>query len=75
MRLLTAEPEAVKKLIDNYEKEVKGIKHTALSLSWFTRGGATYEDVLNMSAEERDLINKMTEEHFETVKKTQLPFF
>jgi hypothetical protein len=39
------------------------------------RGGATYEDVLNMSQSERTAINKMIEEHLETTKKTQLPFF
>lgn len=63
------------KLIENYEKEVKGIKKTALTLAWCTRGGATYEDVLNMSSEERDLINQMADEHLETTKKSQLPYF
>lgn len=63
------------KLIDDMEKDVKGIRKTALTLSWFTRGGATYEDVLNMSAQERELINDMAEEHFETTKNTQLPYF
>lgn len=63
------------KLIDNMEKEIKGIKKNALSLSWLTRGGATYEDVLNMSTEERQLINEMSEEHLETTKKSNLPYF
>jgi len=44
-------------------------------MAWYTRGGATYEDVLNMSTIERQLINEMADEHLETVKKTQLPFF
>jgi hypothetical protein len=39
------------------------------------RGGASYEDVLNMSTSERKSINKLIEEHLETTKKTQLPFF
>jgi len=39
------------------------------------RGGATYEDVLNMSLSERKAINKLIEEHLETTKKTQMPFF
>jgi hypothetical protein len=62
-------------LLDDYEKEVKGIKKAALSLSWYTRGGVSYEDVLNMSTEERQLINEMADDHFETTKKTQLPYF
>lgn len=39
------------------------------------RGGVTYEDVLNMSESERDAINKIVEDHLETTKKTQMPFF
>lgn len=39
------------------------------------RGGVSYEDVLNMSSEERMAINKLVEENLETTKKTQLPFF
>ncbi len=46
-----------------------------MQLSWYMRGGATYEDVLNMSTSERKAINKMVEDHLETTKKTQLPFF
>jgi len=46
-----------------------------MTLSWYMRGGATYEDVLNMSQSERKAINDMIEDHLETTKKTQLPFF
>lgn len=44
-------------------------------MSWYMRGGVSYEDVLNMSSEERKLINELTESNLETTKKTQLPFF
>lgn len=39
------------------------------------RGGLSYEDVLNMSSDERMAINKLIEENLETTKKTQMPFF
>ncbi len=39
------------------------------------RGGASYEDVLNMSSAERKQINELIEEHMDVTKKTQLPFF
>jgi len=57
------------------EKESADIKKSALSLSWYMRGGASYEDVLNMSYEERSMLNKLIESNLETTKKTQLPFF
>ena len=38
------------------------------------RGGVTYEDILNMSIDERHEINKIIESNLETTKKTQMPF-
>lgn len=57
------------------ERECADIKNSALTMSWHMRGGASYTDILNMSLEERKQIGKLIEEHLETTKKTQLPFF
>ena len=39
------------------------------------RGGVSYEDVLNMSEEERTIISKIVEENLDVTKKTSMPFF
>jgi hypothetical protein len=39
------------------------------------RGGATYEDILNMSDSERQQINKLIENNLEITKQSQLPYF
>lgn len=39
------------------------------------RGGASYNDIMNMSVSERKAIGKIIEDNLETTKKTQLPFF
>jgi hypothetical protein len=39
------------------------------------RGAVTYEDVLNMSHEERAEINTLVDKNLETTKKSGLPFF
>lgn len=39
------------------------------------RGGVSYEDVLNMSTEERSSISKLIEENLDITKKSGLPFF
>jgi hypothetical protein len=57
------------------DKDCADIKRSALSLTWYMRGGVSYTDVLNMSYEERSMINKLVENNLETTKKTQLPFF
>ena len=57
------------------EKECTSIKKNALSCSWYMRGGVSYEDVLNMSAEERSQINEIITENLKTTKESKLPFF
>lgn len=44
-------------------------------MSWYMRGGISYEDALNMSNQERKILNEIIESNLETTKKTQLPFF
>ena len=44
-------------------------------MSWYMRGGVSYEDVMNMSAKERTMLNEIIENNLDTTKKTQLPFF
>ena len=57
------------------EKECETIKKSALTLSWYMRGGVTYTDVLNMSIAEREHISELVERNMETTKKSGLPFF
>ena len=39
------------------------------------RGGATYDDVMQMSYAERNLISELIKENLETTKTSKLPFF
>jgi hypothetical protein len=44
-------------------------------MAWYMRGGVTYEDILNMSAEERDAISQIIENNLKVTKESQMPFF
>ena len=57
------------------EKETLSIKDNAIRMAWHMRGGVTYEDILNMSTDERNAISKLMEDNYETTKKSGLPFF
>ena len=39
------------------------------------RGGSTYEDVLNMSFGERNMVAELIKANLETTQKSKLPFF
>jgi hypothetical protein len=72
---LYSKPEEIQKQLDGMEKEVEAIKANALKMSWFMRGGIQYEDILNLSIQEREAINKIIEENLDTTKKSNMPFF
>jgi len=57
------------------DKEAADIRREAVRMSWYMRGGMTYEQILNMSWEERSQINELIKDNLETTKKTNLPFF
>lgn len=65
----------MRKLIEDMEKEVRGIRKNCLQLGWYFRGSVSYVDVMNMSTEERSIMNEIIDDNLETTKKTQLPFF
>jgi len=44
-------------------------------MSWYMRGGVSYEDVLNMSETERTQINDIISSNLEVTKNSKLPFF
>ena len=55
--------------------ECKAIPAHAIQLSWYMRGGVTYNDIMMMTHDEVDVINKLINDNLETTKKTKLPFF
>jgi hypothetical protein len=57
------------------EQEVTSIRQQTLRMSWHMRGGATYEDILQMSINERNLISELIKSNLETTKTSRLPYF
>jgi hypothetical protein len=57
------------------EKETDTIRQEALKMSWYMRGGVSYEQALYLSVSERRALNDLIKENLETTKKSGLPFF
>ena len=57
------------------DTEAADIRREAVRMSWYMRGGMTYEQILNLSWEERVQINELIKDNLETTKKSGLPFF
>ena len=68
-------PEQIGSYIDQLDKEAAQIREQSLRLTWYMRGGVTYDQVMNMSAAERQMINTIAKDNIDTTKKSGLPWF
>jgi hypothetical protein len=57
------------------DKETHNIRLDVLKLCWYMRGGVTYEEAMQMSPHERELINDIVKDNYETTKKSGMPHF
>ena len=57
------------------EKETDNLRKESLKMSWYMRGGVSYEQALQMSVKERQMIGEIIKDNLETTKKSKLPFF
>lgn len=62
-------------MIDQMEQETNNIRQEAIKMSWFMRGGISYEHALNLNQTERKIISDLIKENLDTTKKSGLPFF
>ena len=72
---MIADAEQISKLVDDMEKETVSIRQEAMKMSWFMRGGITYDQAMQLSITERSIVNDIVKENLETTKKSGLPFF
>jgi len=57
------------------EKDCQSIRQEALKISWFMRGGLTYDQAMALGIQERNIVNELITDNLETTKKTGIPFF
>jgi hypothetical protein len=62
-------------MIETMDKECQLIRNEAVKLSWYMRGGLTYDQAMALSANDRTVIGELIKENLETTKKSGLPFF
>lgn len=57
------------------DKDCQNIRQEAIKMSWFMRGGLTYDQAMALGIQEREIINNLIKDNLETTKKSGLPFF
>jgi hypothetical protein len=61
--------------LERMEKEAKKIKSEMLRMCWSMRGGITYNEAMQLSYQDRELIGGIIKENLDTTKKTGLNYF
>ena len=74
-RLLTLSVDQIVEYSEALDKEAKLIKKEALKNVWYMRGGLSFAEAMNLSADERSIVSEIVNDNLETTKKTNLPFF
>jgi hypothetical protein len=74
-RLLILTTEEISAMVDQMDQEADSIRKQSLKMAWYMRGGATYEDVMQMSHQERKMVSELIKDNLETTKNSKLPFF
>lgn len=62
-------------MIDRLNTEAKALIQSAIEISYFMRGGISYEQVLNRSALERDMMTEFINKRLEAASKMPFPVF
>jgi hypothetical protein len=73
--LLTQSESEIVKFLKDFEAQQKNLKMELMKLCWYMRGGITWQEALNLSPDEREIVSKLVKENLETTKKTGQPFF
>jgi hypothetical protein len=68
-------PKSITKLIEQQDKEITSIREDVLKMCWYMRGGVTYEEGMNLSVSERNIVSAIIKDNLETTKKSGLPFY
>ena len=63
------------KYIKDLESDTKNLKLELMKICWYMRGGMTWQESLNLSPDEREIVSKLVKENLDTAKKTGQPFF
>jgi len=58
-------------MLEGYEKEVKRLKEHIAKLSWYMRGGVTYEQLMQMCLSDISRFTDVIDENMELSKKAK----
>lgn len=72
---MTLKADEIVAWIEQLENESKAVKDEILRLCWYMRGSLSYDEGMQLSYTDREIIGKIIKSNMETTEKSGLPFF
>ena len=66
-------PSEIEGYINQLDKECNAIRDDILRVTWYMRGGGNYDQAMQLSNQERIIVQKIIKDNFDFIKKTQMP--
>lgn len=73
--MLTKSDHDIISYLKDLDNASKNLKLEIMKMCWFMRGGLTWQEALNLSPDEREIVGRLVKENLDTTKKTGQPFF
>lgn len=70
---MTLKNDEIVALIESYDRESKAIREESLRMSWYMRGGLSYNEAMGLSPIERDLVSKIIDSNIKATEKSGMP--
>ena len=63
----------VVKMLQQFDNESKALQKDLLELTWYMRGGISYNEAMALSPEERKQVNEIIKQNIKNTNETKLP--
>ena len=60
-------------MLQQFDNESKALQKDLLELTWYMRGGISYNEAMALSPEERKLVNEIIKQNFKNTNETKHP--
>jgi hypothetical protein len=70
---LALDNNGVVKMLQQFDNESKALQKDLLELTWYMRGGISYNEAMALSPEERKQVNEIIKQNIKNTNETKLP--
>lgn len=75
LTLKTGDAEKINHMFGRLQTEQRALIRQCFELAWYMRGGATYDQIMQMTPVEKEIMNEWIEKHMKDIEKHNYPVY